>query len=82
MSAHPTDTDEDLQTVVRDSASHATDLLMHITHKTDNHLLAMTSLMLASAVFAKSIGMGREAFLEGSTAAFDSLVEGSPHATH
>lgn len=82
MSVHPTDTDEDLRAVVRDSATHATDLLRHITQETDNPLLAMTSLMLASAVFAKSIDMPREAFLEGSTAAFDSLVEGSPHATH
>ena len=80
MSVH--DNDEDLRAVVRDSATHATDLLGYITKETDNHLLAMTSLMLASAVFAKSIGMAREDFLGGSAAAFDSLVEDTPHATH
>jgi hypothetical protein len=68
--------------VVRDSASNATEVLAYITSRTDNPLLAMTSLMLAAAVFAKSIGMTRKAFLDGSAAAFDSLVEDTPHATH
>jgi len=74
--------DEELRAVVRDSASNATDLLAHVTSRTDNPLLAMTSLMLASAVFGKSIDMTREAVLEGTAAAFDSLVEGTPHAPH
>jgi hypothetical protein len=56
--------------------------LAHVTSRTDNPLLAMTSLMLATAVFDKSIGMTREAFLEGTAAAFYSLVEDTPHATH
>jgi hypothetical protein len=74
--------DEELKDVVRDSASNATEVLAYVTSRTDNPLLAMTSLMLSSAVFAKSIGMTRDAFLEGSAAAFDSLVEDTPHATH
>jgi hypothetical protein len=74
--------DEELKSVVRDSATNATDMLAYIATRTDQPLLAMTSLMLASAVFAKSIGMTRESFLEGSAAAFDSLVEDTPHATH
>jgi hypothetical protein len=74
--------DEELRAVVRDSADNATELLSYVTSRTDNPLLAMTSLMLAAAVFAKSIGMERDALLEGSAAAFDSLVEDTPHATH
>ena len=74
--------DEEIRAVVRDSATNATDVLAFITSQTDNPMLAMTSLMLASAVFAKSIGMAREGFLEGIAAAFDSLMEATPHAAH
>jgi hypothetical protein len=80
MSAH--DIDEELRAVVRDSATNATEVLAFATSLTDSPLLAMTTLMLASDVFAKSIGMTREAFLEGTAAAFDSLVEDTPYATH
>tara|TARA_R110000868_G_scaffold233488_5_gene487213 strand:- start:1344 stop:1586 length:243 start_codon:yes stop_codon:yes gene_type:complete len=80
MSVH--DINEELRAVIRDSADNATEVLAYVTSRTDNPLLAMTSLMLSSAVFAKSIGMTREAFLEGTAAAFDSLVEDTPHATH
>ena len=74
--------DEEIRAVVRDSAANATEVLAFITSQTDSPMLAMTSLMLSSAVFARSIGMAREAFLEGTAAAFDSLEEATPYATH
>lgn len=80
MSVH--DIDEETRAVVRDSADLSTDLLAYLTDKTDNPMLAMTTLMLSSAVMARSIGLPREAFMEGTAAAFDSLVEDTPHATH
>ena len=43
---------------------------------------AMVTTMLALAVLAKSIGMPRETLQEGIGAAFDSLVEATPRATH
>jgi hypothetical protein len=74
--------DEEIRAVVRDSAANATEVLAFITSQTDSPMLAMTSLMLSSAVFARSIGMAREAFLEGTAAAFNSLEEATPYATH
>ena len=76
------DINEEVRAVVRDSADLSTDLLGFLTGKTDNPMLAMTTLMLSSAVMAKSIGLPREAFMEGTGAAFLSLEEGSPHVTH
>ena len=43
---------------------------------------AIVVTMLAVSVMAKAIGMPRETLLEGTGAAFDSLVEATPHATH
>lgn len=80
MSVH--DIDEDIRAVVRDSADNATELLAYITSKTDNPMLAMTTLMLSSAIFAKSMDLPRAALLEGTAAAFDSVEEATPHATH
>ena len=80
MSVH--DIDEETRAVVRDSADLSTDLLVYLTSKTDNPMLAMTTLMLSSAVMAKSMGLPREAFLEGTEAAFLSLEEATQHATH
>jgi hypothetical protein len=74
--------DDEIRAVVRDSANMATDLLAHLSGKADNPMLAMTTLMLASAVLARSIGLPREAFLEGTQAAFMSLEEATRHATH
>ena len=76
------DINEEVRAVVRDSADLSTDLLVYLTAKTDNPMLAMTTLMLSSAVMAKSIGLPREAFLEGTEAAFNSLEEATHHATH
>lgn len=76
------DINEEVRAVVRDSADLATDLLAYLTAQTDNPMLAMTTLMLSSAVMAKSIGLPREAYMEGTEAAFLSLEEGSQHVTH
>jgi hypothetical protein len=76
------DINEEVRAVVRDSADLSTDLLGFLTSKTDNPMLAMTTLMLSSAVMAKSIGLPREAYMEGTEAAFLSLEEGSQHVTH
>lgn len=74
--------DDEIRAVVRDSADLSTDLLAYLTAQTDNPMLAMTTLMLSSAVLAKSIDLPRQALLEGTGAAFDSLEEATPHATH
>ena len=76
------DINEEVRAVVRDSADLSTDLLGFLTGKTDSPMLAMTTLMLSSAVMAKSIGLPRQAYMEGTGAAFDSLEEGSQHVTH
>ena len=74
--------DDEIRAVVRDSADLSTDLLAYLTAQTDNPMLAMTTLMLSSAVLAKSIDLPRVSLLEGTGAAFDSLEEATPHATH
>jgi hypothetical protein len=43
---------------------------------------AMVATMLAVSVMAKCIDMPRQTLLEGVGAAFDSLQEATPHATH
>jgi hypothetical protein len=43
---------------------------------------AIVVTMLATAVMAKCIDMPRQTLLEGVGAAFDSLQEAAPHATH
>jgi hypothetical protein len=73
---------EAIRALVRDSADMASELLDFTASKAKDPLLAMTSLLLAAAVFAKSTGMAREDLLAGTAAAFDSLEEVSPHATH
>lgn len=80
MSVH--DIDEKVRAVVRDSADLATDLLAHLCTRAEDPMLAMTTLMLSSAVMARSMGLPREAFMEGTGAAFDSLEEASPNVTH
>ena len=74
--------DDDIKSLVRESAANATDLLAYASNLTNDPVLVMTSLMLSSAVFARSMGMDRSHFLEGATAAFNSVEEGTPHATH
>lgn len=76
------DIDEEIRAVVRDSTAHASELLAHLCVKIDSPMLAMTTLMLSSAVLARSIGMTRESFLEGTAAAFNSLEEATQHAVH
>ena len=43
---------------------------------------ALVVTMLATAVMAKCIDMPRQTLLDGVGAAFDSLQEATPHATH
>lgn len=74
--------DDETRAVVRDSADLATELLGHLTRQTEDPLLALTTLMLSSAVMARSIGLPRQDFLEGMAAAFNSLEEATHHATH
>lgn len=80
MSVH--DIDAEVRAVVRDSADLSTGLLAYLTTQAESPMLAMTTLMLSSAVLAKSIDLPRDAFLEGMAAAFNSLEEATPHATH
>lgn len=73
--------DADVRAVADASSEHASELLTLIVNRADSPMVAMTSLILATAVFAKSVTMSRESLLEGITAAFNS-VEEVPHATH
>jgi hypothetical protein len=74
--------DDEIHTMVQQSASHATDVLAYVTSLTDDPVLVLTSLMLSAAVFARSTGLDKAHFMEGSRAAFDSVEEGTPHAAH
>jgi hypothetical protein len=74
--------DDELRAVVRESSDNAGEILVFVSSCTDSPLLGMTSLMLASAVFAKSMGLPRQSLLDGTAAAFDSLQEATPYATH
>jgi DNA-binding phage protein len=67
--------------LVSRSADRAQALLLDLMEDHDP-FDAMVTTMLAVAVLAKSIGMPRETLREGVGAAFDSLLEATPHATH
>lgn len=56
--------------------------LLHDLMKDQEPFEAMVVTMLATAVMAKCVDMSRETLQEGIGAAFDSLVEAAPHATH
>jgi hypothetical protein len=56
--------------------------LLHTLMEDHEPFDAMVTTMLAVAVLAKSVGMPRQTLQEGVGAAFDSLVEATPHATH
>lgn len=73
--------DDDIQDIVHESAANATEILTHVSTLTPDPLMALASLMLATSVLARSIGMPWEDLLEGATAAFNSVDEdGSYHA--
>lgn len=73
---------EDIQALVDDSVDHAAVLLALLTSMTRDPTTAMATLLLASAAFAKSMGLPQQDLLQGTAAAFDSLEEGSHHAPH
>jgi hypothetical protein len=67
--------DNDIQTIVHESAANATEILTHVSGLTPDPVMALASLMLATAVLARSMGMPWEDLLEGATAAFNSVDE-------
>ena len=67
--------DDEIRSVVHESAANATEVLTHISTLTRDPVLALASLMLATAVLARSMGMPWEDLLEGATAAFNSVDE-------
>jgi hypothetical protein len=67
--------------LVSRSADRAQALLLDLMEDHDPFDALITT-MLALAVLAKSIGLPRQTLLEGAGAAFDSLVEATPHAAH
>jgi len=74
--------DIDLQALLADSMEGAGKLLTRLSADTDTPIEAMITLMAAVAVMAKAIDLPKEAYLEGLEAAYMSMTEVSPHATH
>jgi hypothetical protein len=74
--------DDEIRSVVHESAANATEVLTHISTLTRDPVLALASLMLATAVLARSMGMPWEDLLEGATAAFNSVEEDGSHHAH
>lgn len=74
--------DDEIRSVVHESAANATEVLTHISTLTRDPVLALASLMLATAVLARSMGMPWEDLLEGATAAFNSVEEDGTHHAH
>jgi hypothetical protein len=74
--------DDEIRSVVHESAANATEVLTHISTLTRDPVLALASLMLATAVLARSMGMPWEDLLEGATAAFNSVDEDGTHHAH
>ena len=73
--------DDEIRSVVHESAANATEILTHVSALTPDPVMALASLMLATAVLARSMGMPWEDLLEGATAAFNSVDEdGTPYA--
>jgi hypothetical protein len=71
----------DMNDLVARSSDRAQALLLHLMEDQEP-FEAMVATMLAVAVMAKALDMPRETLLEGVGAAFDSLQEATPHATH
>jgi hypothetical protein len=71
----------DMNALVARSSDRAQAILYDLMQDQDP-LEALVSTMLAVAVMAKCIDMPRQTLLDGVGAAFDSLVEATPHATH
>jgi hypothetical protein len=71
----------DMNALVARSSDRAQAILLHLMEDQEP-FEAMVATMLAVSVMAKCIGMPRETLQEGVGAAFDSLQEATPHATH
>jgi hypothetical protein len=71
----------DMEKLLTRSADRAQILLLNLM-RDQEPFEAIVVTMLATAVMAKCIDMPRETLLEGVGAAFDSLQEATPHATH
>jgi hypothetical protein len=71
----------DMQALISRSSDRAQAILYDLMQDQDP-LEALVSTMLAVAVMAKCIDMPRQTLLDGVGAAFDSLQEATPHATH
>ena len=71
----------DMQDLVARSADRAQAILLDLM-KDQEPFEALIAVMVASATMAKAIDMPRETLLEGTSAAFDAIVEVTPHATH
>ena len=71
----------DMEKLLNRSTDRAQTLLLDLMEE-QGPFDAMVVTMLAVSVLAKSIGMPREILQEGIGAAYDSLVEATPHATH
>jgi hypothetical protein len=71
----------DMEKLLSRSADRAQILLLNLM-RDQEPFEAIVVTMLATAVMAKCIDMPRETLLEGVGAAFDSLQEATPHATH
>ena len=71
----------DMKALVARSSDRAQAILLTLM-KDQEPFEAMVATLLAVAVMAKCLGMPRETLQEGVGAAFDSLQEATPHATH
>jgi hypothetical protein len=71
----------DMQALISRSSDRAQLLLLKLMEDQEP-FEAMVATMLAVSVMAKCIDMPRQTLLDGVGAAFDSLQEATPHATH
>lgn len=78
MSVH----DEDLRALLANSMEGAGKLLTQLSIDTETSMEALITLMAAVAVMAKAMDLPKEALLEGVEAAYLSMTEVHPHATH
>ena len=78
MSVH----EEDLRALLANSMEGAGKLLTQLSIDTETSMEALITLMAAVAVMAKAMDLPKEALLEGVEAAYLSMTEVHPHATH
>ena len=73
---------ENIHDLIHDSAGHATELLTHMSSLTEDPVTAVISLMLATAVVARSMDLPLDVLLGGIKAASTSIQEATHHAAH